>query len=448
MLIVLLACNLGETNEQPILDARPSPTPAPTMGYSPLDPIEMPQQSFSSINNTTNDNLEIYNLINQVSSDRMMVDISTLQNFHTRHVNSSKTSTTEGIGAAAAYIEAQFQAIQSQAPSNFYVFTQEFPLEYNGISTVQKNIIAYIQGTEPGAGTIVMGAHYDSVYIDLTDATAFAPGADDNGSGVAIIIELARILSKRQHRTSLMFVAFSAEEVGDKGSIAFVRDYIQKNNVDVLGMINLDTLGSDNDRNGRVINNQVRVYYDPTAKTESAEFARMVNFAAFNLPPGTDFVLQNEIDREGRYGDHESFSNAGYPAVRLIESLEAKVNGDPNDVIGEIEAGYLEQNAQAVLSVITSLADGPRPAGNEWNMTLRDRGDGLRTLVWEPVPDAVSYIVALRSPGSLYYDRQFEVSDTSVDWDGFTANRFVGLAIAAKDSNGMIGPLSPEYTIP
>ncbi len=190
----------------------------------------------------------------------------------------------------------------------------------------------------------------------------------------------------------------------------------------------------------------MRVYSAGPNTSPSRQFARTVNFLAFNHAPGTEFVVHDTIDREGRYGDHESFSNAGYPAVRLIESLEDKVNGDPNDEVDQIEPAYLAQNTKAVLAVVTAMADGPRPPANI--SPLRDKGNGVRTLVWEPVPDAASYVVALRSPGSLIYDQQFEIQSNSVEWDGFTSDRFVGLTIAAKDENGLLGPPAPEQPIP
>jgi hypothetical protein len=91
------------------------------------------------------------------------------------------------------------------------------------------------------------------------------------------------------------------------------------------------------------------------------------------------------------------------------------------------------------------MADGPRPPAN---ITLRDMGNGLRTLVWEPIPGAASYVVALRRPNSLIYDQQFEIADTSVQWDGFVPTRFAALAITSRDANGLLGAPSVEYAIP
>ena len=177
----------------------------------------------------------------------------------------------------------------------------------------------------------------------------------------------------------------------------------------------------------------------PNETSASRQMARMINFISFNYSLELDLTVQDAIDRENRYGDHFSFSELGYPAVRLINAHEEKTNGDPTDTIEYIEAGYLRQATQAVLAVLTALADGPPPPRN---ITLRDQGGGLRTLVWEPVPEAASYVIALRRPGALAYEQQFEVTHTNVSWDQFT--RYGGIAIAAKNAQGLAGRLSSE----
>ncbi len=437
----LLACNLGASNDTPVISPRATATPPQPLGYATRSAVEAPPQ------NVSNDSIDaqIFNLLNEVSSDRLMIHISTLQGFHTRHVNSPFDSSTQGVGAARAYIRNQFDIIQSQSPYNFSVTEQEFAINAYDIATRQFNVIGILTGTEANGDIIVIGAHYDSVSLDLSDPEAFAPGADDNATGVAVLLEMARILSQRPHRATIMFVAFSAEEHGRLGSRAFVNDYLRRYNIPIAAMFNLDTLGSNNDRQGNVENNRMRVYSDGPNTSRSRHLARTANFLAFNLTPGMEIVVHDAIDRENRYGDHFSFSEAEYPAARFIESLESRVNGDPGDTWDTLEAGYLVQTARTILAVVTAMADGPRPPRNA---ALRDNTNGQRTLVWEPIPDAASYIIALRSPGSLYYNQQFEVPDSSVTWDGFTRSRFEGVAIAAVDASGLVGPLSPEIPVP
>ena len=166
--------------------------------------------------------------------------------------------------------------------------------------------------------------------------------------------------------------------------------------------------------------------------------ARVASFLAYNYNLALELQVQDAIDRENRYGDHFSFSERDYPALRFINAYEEKRNADPTDTIEFIEPDYLRRATQATLAVVASLADGPRPPAN---IALRTRQDGKKELVWEPVADAASYIVALRPPDSLIY-RQLATGETKLAWEGFTD--FASIAIAAQDARGYIGPLSRE----
>ena len=114
------------------------------------------------------------------------------------------------------------------------------------------------------------------------------------------------------------------------------------------------------------------------------------------------------------------------------------------DTIEGIEAGYLADATKTILGIVTALADGPHPPRN---VSLRDNGNGMQTLVWEPVEGAVRYMVTARYPNSLVYDAQFvTIGATSGEWDGWS--QYEAVAIAAIDANGLIGPFSVEYKIP
>jgi hypothetical protein len=410
------------------------------LGYATLSPQELPAQATS----LPQGQLQLLNFLNQVESDRLMSHVLTLQNMGSRHVNSGYDRADWGIGAAYTYVEGQFQAIRAQAP-DFFVFDQEFALNFAGIDSRPKNIIAVIQGTEIGAGTIIIGAHYDSITFDPEDGASLAPGADDNGSGIAALIELARVLSTRPHKASIMFVAFSAEEVGRKGSIAFVNDYIKARNIQVRAVLDMDIIGSEIAGNGAINDSQFLVYSTGPDQTPSRQLARTLNFLSANLASPLQVIVVDAEDRPKRYSDHMSFSSEGYPAVRFIEANEdPKRQHNAQDTIDRVGGGYLTHATQTILAVVTGLADGLQPPNN---MVLRDMGNGLRKLVWGPIPGAVSYVVALRSPGSLFYNQQFETPQTSVEWDGFIPARYSGVAVAAKDANGLIGATSAEYVI-
>lgn len=442
---VMVACNLGTSApEPPTLAPRPSATPEPTLGVESgstgVSVVIAPAGTTVAVPDAQG---MISDLLNQVEIDRLMTHVDKLQNFHTRHVNSDTTSPTSGIGAARTYIQNQFEQIRQQG-GNLFVFPYDFDLTWGKVQTRQIDVAAVVQGTEPGAGTLIIGAHYDSIVIpDFTNGTAFAPGANDNGTGVATLLELARIAASRPHRSTIMFVAFSAEEVGRKGSIAFA-NYIVNQGIDAFAMINIDTVGNQDDGKGGVNASELRVFSNgPNDTSPDRQLARSAEFIGFTagLGQGLDMNLtvQDAIDRESRYGDHFSFTEKGIPSIRFINAVEEKINGDPTDTIEFIEPSYFRRAVQSILLVMTSLADGPRPPRN---ITLRDN---KTQLVWEPVDGAVSYIVTLRYPGNLSYKQQFEVQGTSAG--PFSFGTYEGVAIAARGPDGLIGPLSPELKV-
>lgn len=453
--VIALACNLSSESAPPTLVPRATATPPPTMGIATIAPEELPQQSETSAPQIS-DAAPLAPLLAQVQPDRLFAHIIALQNLYTRHVNSVQNDPARGVGAASQYIVDQFNRISGDTNGALTVFQpQSFPVEWGEVQSNQRNIVAVLPGQEAGGGLIVVGAHYDSISVAFEDGGAYAPGANDNGSGVAALIEMARILSQPdragRHRATIMFVAFGAEEIQRQGSLAFVNDYLKASNIAVDAMINLDIIGSSTAASGAVDDSHIRLFSAEPNDSPSRQLARSLNLFADRYTPMMSVEVQPTIDRDGRYSDHISFSDAGYAAVRFIEMLE-----NPNyqhtdaDVVQTVRASYLVSATQTVLAGVTVLADGPRAPTS---ISLRDDNvvdsDGLplRTLVWDIPPDAVSYVVALRPPGSLIYNNYFPTDTNTVQWSGFRADRFEALAVAAVDANGLMGPLSFEYRI-
>ncbi len=436
-MFTLLACNLGtSSNAPPTLAPLPTLTPQATLGYAAVRPVE-----FDAIEATAEapsaDALRP--LLDQVESDRLMSHVRGLQDLHTRHIYSSQSTPGRGIGAARQYIRDQLEIFRGASDGNLYIFEDRFDA-FTGpdAQTTQHNVIGAISGTALNAGTIIIGAHYDSIGTPRDSGTVFAPGANDNASGVAALLELARIMSASQYKAALMFVFFSAEEFNRQGSISFA-SWIRQRNVDVLGMINLDTIGNVHDFLGNSEARYMRVFSaGPNDTSLSRKLAREADFLRYNYALDLELQVQDAIDRENRYGDHFSFSELGYPAIRFINAYEEKRNADPTDTIEFIEPDYLRRATETTLAIVTSLADGPRPPDN---IVLRRREDGGDELVWEPVEDASGYLIALRPANSLIY-QQLPFDETKLAWDGF--RDYAGIAIAARDARGLIGPLSQE----
>lgn len=447
--LVLIACNLGSAPaaQPPTLSPRDTATPIATLGFDGTgnQVVEVPGDTSAPV---TSIDIELFNLTQQVDVGRLRTHVETLQNFTTRHVNSSTSSSTTGIGAARTYIYDQFLDIQANSQGRFQARTLPFDLTWNSLPTRQENIIGVLQGTSPGAGFIIIGAHYDSINTDFNDGTGFAPGANDNGTGVAGLIEIARVLSQRQFRSSIIFVAFSAEEIGRLGSKAFV-DWSRGQGLDIAGMINIDSIGNTNNRNGAV-DESLRIFSCEEESIcqddgKSRHMARSMEFLGFAHEASLEMIVERSADRDGRYGDHFSFAEAGYPAIRFINTLEEFGNGSTQDTADHVEYPFLRQSVQSIMLMTVAIADGPPPPQN---ISLRTDADGRPLLIWEEVPQAAGYVIALRLAGSSRYDNQIDWADTTtMTWDGLASGQYVGLAIGTRGENGLIGRLSAEYPL-
>lgn len=375
--------------------------------------------------------------VNQIDSARLMAHVDALAHCGTRHVSSESAAGDWGIGASRRYVHDQFSALAA------VVERQEF--HAGGVPSPLYNEMVTLPGTDPTAGAIVIGAHYDS--INVQDGRGSAPGANDNASGVATVLELARILSVSPHRATLVFVAFSGEEIGRAGSIAFVRDYVPAHQLDIRAMINLDVIGGSVSERGLVNDTEIRLFSAPEDNSASRQLARALQAYSGYYGSELRVLMQDRLDRIGRYGDHQSFSDAGYPAVRFISVMENPWHQHTVlDTIDDIDPAYLERAARTVLTVTLALADGLAAPGP---ITVAQGTDASTSLAWQPVANAQSYVIAIHSAGSLTYDAFYEVSGgaTAAAWTALELGNVAGAAVAARDAAGQIGLFSAEQRL-
>jgi hypothetical protein len=262
---------------------------------------------------------------------------------------------------------------------------------------------------------------------------------------VAAVLEIARVMSQLRPRTTMIYVLFSAEEVNRQGSKAFVRDYIQFYNIPVRVMINVDTVGSVNDPRGNVNDRELRIFSQGPDESPSRDMARMIDFMIENYSTDLKLVFVEDIDREGRFGDHFSFNEVGIPAVRIIEALEDTPHREGRDTIEYVEPEYLRKSTRTLATMMLALSDGmPYPS----QVVVRDIGDGNLRVIWERVEGATGYIVALRSPGQNTFGNQFSALANETAFECPCFLNFSGIAVGALNENGIIGPLSPEVKPP
>ncbi len=338
LLAALMSCG-------PLFSA-PTPTKVSITPYVTLP--SSPSQEDATVETTAAASPEpgsddfIQTWMDAISVSNMMQTVFALSNLPTRHVNNST------IQDVAQIIYDRF----IDAGGNLQVSTDKFPLLWNGVLTTQQNVAATLPGTDPTAGIVLIGAHYDSRTADLNDAVSPAPGANDNASGVAIMLELARVLAPEARRTTIVFAAFSAEEVGRVGSKHYV-EAAQARNDDIRVVIVLDIVGNSAGPTGE---GSLRVFSADPPDSPSRQLAYRFEKQSEHFMPGLDIQVQPTIDRPGRYSDHVAFSEVGIPAIRLIEPIE-----DPGrqhsafDTPDTVSGDYLRVVAQVLLAYLGSL---------------------------------------------------------------------------------------------
>lgn len=413
--------------ESPIPSETPTESPTATVTPSPTPFLPVTDEGRLA-------SAHIESLLPAVDGERLYDTAFDLANINSRNVNSST------IAEAAEYIHAEFAA----AGGNLQVSFDEFPLTWNGIETTQRNVIATLPGSDPDAGIIVIGAHYDSRTIDLMDVNTPAPGANDNASGTSVVIELARVMADETPRATIVFIAFSAEEVGKIGSIHYAQQALQRGD-DIRAMICLDTVGNAIGPEGE---GMMRVFSADPAEGVHRRLAAYTQWQAeYRFLPNVDVQVQQTVDRPNRYSDHVPFSDAGFPAVRFIETLEnLGTNHSSLDRPEKISPRYMQMIAQMTLISVTNLAYAP-----DVPEAAPVLADGV--LTWQPVDGAIGYVVALWQPDApdLHHTVIIREADASAVWAQISEGKgdfpYNAISIAAVDADGHMSLFSPELRL-
>ncbi|MEL0642133.1 M28 family metallopeptidase [Pseudoalteromonas aliena] len=285
---------------------------------------------------------KLHDIAAQVSAERIGSDIQTLVDFGTRHTLSDTKSNTRGIGAARRWIKKEFEKISAQCGGCLEII--EVKDTISGEKRIPDpvevvNIVAIQRGaTEPNR-MVIMSGDIDSRVSDVMDFTSDSPGANDNASGVAGVIEAARVLSKYKFNGSVVYAALSGEEQGLFGG-KILTAYAQKHDWQVHGVLNNDMIGNITGVNGVTDNTTARIFSEGTRVVETKEQARTRRFtggevdsASRNLAryidtvadryiENLDTMLVYRLDRFGRGGHHRPFNDAGFAAVRIMETNE------------------------------------------------------------------------------------------------------------------------------
>jgi hypothetical protein len=421
-------------------------------------------------------------LLRQVDPDRIKATILRLVQFGTRHTLSSQTDPVRGIGAATAWVFDQMQAIAATSSGNMTVQKQTFVQPAGSripVPTTITNVIATLKGTASPERFYVITGHLDSRVTDVLNFTDDAPGADDDGSGVAVVLELARLFATHQFPGTVVLATVAGEEQGLFGS-AFMAQQMKAAGNDVQGMFSNDIVGASQAWDGTKPDPRtVRLFVEgiPTAATPAQislmqsvggendgathQLARFVTHAApFDLT-GMNVRVIWRRDRYLRGSDHISFQQQGYPAARFTEPRE-NFNHEHRDVevINGVQFGdlpqfvdfdYVARVAKVNGAALWSLATNPGTPKNLQIHTTPPAGfSGINTttLSWDanPDPDLAGYEVVMRETTSPDWTTAVGVGNvTTVTLD--IAKDNIQFGLRAIDKSGHRSPAAFPQTV-
>jgi hypothetical protein len=411
---------------------------------------------------------EIKKMVDEISKERLEQSVRKLVSFHTRHSMSEQNDPAVGIGAAWNWIKSE---MEKNIPASYGRLDVKFE-EYTAGGKGQriphlvklKNVVATLKGTDPDDDRIILiSAHLDSRATIDNDSTGFAPGANDDGSGVAAILELLSIMSAREFSATIVFMAVSGEEQGLYGA-KFMAAKAKKENWNIIAMINNDMIGNSGSSETLLNDNmRVRVFSEGIPAYETDQMASQRKYtsgendskarqlARYIKETGERYVEQLSVslifrnDRYGRGGDHSPFCQEGFTAVRICEynenydrthKIPALVNGiQEGDLPEYVDYEYVRKNAGINLASIANLALAPYEPVNCGLVT-----GGLTnktTLRWESPLKGVKasgYYILMRETYQPLWEKKIFVEGNEVTLPYSKDNYFFG--IQSVDASG------------
>ena len=357
----------------------------------------------------------LYEIIEASSPERIEADIRRLVSFGTRNTMSDTLSTTRGIGAARRWIKAEFDRI-SDACGGCLEVTYETSIVPAGgripVETAVVNVVAIQRGTEHPDRYVIMSGDIDSRASNGSDGETDAPGANDNASGMAGVIEAARLLTQHSFPSTVVYMGLSGEEQGLWGG-QHMAEKAEVEGWDIVGVLNNDMIGNITGIDGVIDNTTFRVFSEPTPVTDddrtraryriyggevdgvSRQIARYVDRLTEQYFPNLDAIMIYRLDRFGRGGHHRPFNDRGFPGVRIMETHENYVmqhqdirveNGIAyGDVIEGVDFEYAANLTAVNAITMAALAWAP-PA--PVNVNIGGAVQPSTTLAWETVPSS------------------------------------------------------------
>jgi len=407
--------------------------------------------------------------LQQVSAERIRANIEKLVSFGTRLTISLQDSDSiragHGVGAAREWIKSEFERYSKDCGGCLEVKTDNFTepaADRIPQATEITNVYAVLKGTdaENAKRIVLVTGHYDSRPSDTLDVKADAPGANDDGSGTAVSLECARVLSKLKFPATIIFLTVAGEEQGLNGSHHFGK-MAKEQGWNVEAVLNNDIVGGD--KSAEQDHSVVRVFSEglPTAATEqeikrirglggendspSRQLARYIADVGRTYETGVKPMLVFRLDRYLRGGDHYSFNQQGFAAVRFTEFREDFHHQHQNvriengieygDLSKFVDFDYVAHVARLNAATLASLASAPAPPANVHLLTKDLENDS--TLTWESSPGgrAAGYEILWRSTTSPEWEHVQKVSSVLRATVNLSKDNVI-FAVRAVDAQG------------
>jgi hypothetical protein len=404
-------------------------------------------------------------LVGAVSAARLKNSDDTLVGFGTRNDFSETTSTaTNGVFAARDWIARQFRTIAATTGGRMSVALDTYVQEKTPRTpraVKESSVIATLRGDEPGR-IYVMSSHFDDCHGHCTDGSGVAPGADDNGSGVAAVLEAARVMAATSFRGTIVFACFDGEELGLWGSNHFALEEAARH-APILAVLNNDIIGNSVGGDALSEPNVIRAFSEGLPRGSSIDRINLVGsendspsrelsrFVADVVPAYVPNFTVRQIFRADRFlrgGDQESFQEAGYSAaIRFVEAHEnfAHQHQDVRvengmqygDLPQYIDAGYLARATQANVASLATLALGPAaPVGVQLVTKHLGYDSALR---WNAAADAASYEVVWRASDAAQWQHARNVGNQTQAVVPVSKDDYV-LGVRSVDADGLRSP--------
>lgn len=405
----------------------------------------------------------------EVSEARLRADIDTLVAFGTRHTLSEQDNPKRGIGAAVDWGLAEFGRISAQCEGCLEVTAPERMVQGDRIPTPVRlrNAVAIQRGYERPNEVVIVQAHIDSRVSDPLDWKKDAPGANDDGSGTVLVLEAARLLSRKRYPVTVVYALLSGEEQGLFGG-RLMADYAAEQGWQVKAVLNNDIVGGSCGSDGYCDAAHVRVFSEgPRADltdelralqrreggendTPGRNLSRYIDRLAENTDGSLDVRQIWRADRMGRGGDQIPFLEKGYPAVRITVAVE-NYNWQHQDLRTEdgIEYGdtpdkmdfpYLARVTQLNIRALDALARTPNPPKSAAKAAVQTFTD----VSWEEVPGAIGYSVWQRRTDEPYWPEEPVIANvvaTNARLEGVRGDDWI-FGVSAVGKDGTSGPVA------